>query len=426
MSYRPSEQEAVRPQRIAILVKRFPRLSETFILNEVLELRRQGLPVDVYAIMDPHETRSQPEAVALAHEVTYLRDGSLWRLFPIAARTIRRHPLGSLRAAGWVLTRHSRAAARNYLYALVLVDVLARSGPAHLHAHFLHSPAAIAFIARKVSGQPYSVTGHAKDIYTTLPENLRMRCHGAKFVTTCTAANRDHLVQDVGLEPSVVHLCRHGVDVDRFAAVNRQPRAGAIVSIGRLVPKKGFDVLLRACGILHRHDIQFELRIVGSGDLRDELRRVAFVEGIADQVHFLGARSQDEVIVELTAAEIFALTPVVLPDGDRDGIPNVLLEAMAVGVPVVASAVSGIPEVVVDGVTGRLVPERSPDHVAAVLHELLADRSAREELAAAGRQHVFAQSRWEQVVIPIRDLLREQLDPEVCEDANRVTYEVIG
>jgi glycosyltransferase involved in cell wall biosynthesis len=418
--------EASPAQRIAVLVKRFPRLSETFILNEVLELRRQGLPVDVYAIMDPHEGHSQPEALALATEVTYLRDGSLLRLLPAAGRTIRRHPWGSLRAAGWVLTRHSRAAARNYLYALVLVDLLAKSGPSHLHAHFLHSPAAIAFIARKISGQPYSLTGHAKDIYTTLPENLRMRCRDAEFVTTCTAANRDHLVQVIGLDPSTVYLCRHGVDIDRFATVGHQPSPGRIVSIGRLVPKKGFDVLLRACGVLHRRGVAFELRIMGNGELRDDLETLAAREGIADQVQFLGARPQDAVIAELAAAAIFALTPIVLPNGDRDGIPNVVLEAMAVGVPVLASAVSGIPEVVVDGITGRLVPQQRPDLVAAVLAELLAGPSARQQLATAGRQRVLAHSGWEQAIAPIRDLLRDRLDLRVLEETRRRDYELVG
>jgi glycosyltransferase involved in cell wall biosynthesis len=413
-------------QRIAILVKRFPRLSETFILNEVLELRRQGLPVDLYAIMDPHETRAQPEALVLAREVTYLHDGSRWRLLRAAARTLRRNPWGSLRAAGWVLTRHSRAAARNYVYALVLVDAMARSGPAHLHAHFLHSPAAIAFISRKVSGQHYSATGHAKDIYTTLPENLQLRCRDADFVTTCTAANRDYLIDTIGLDPSTVHLCRHGVDIDRFAAATPQPRTGRIVSVGRLVPKKGFDVLLRGCGILHRLGVPFELRIIGNGELRDELQTLAAQEGIADQVQFLGARSQDDVIDELATAALFALTPVVLPDGDRDGIPNVLLEAMAVGVPVVASAVSGIPEVIVDHVTGRLVPQQDPDALAAVLAELLADRPERQRLAHAGRDQVLTHSRWEHAVIPVRDLLRDRLEATRHEGSDRLDYQLVG
>src|SRR5262249_26952134 len=252
-------------QRVVVLVKRFPRLSETFILNEFLELRRHGLPVELFAIMDPHERSSQPEALALVPEVTYIQTGRLWAGLPAALRAARRHPRGTLRAVGFTLSRHSRAAARNLLHALVLLDRLADGPPAHLHAHFLHSPAALAFVAAKVSGQPYSLTGHAKDIYTTLPENLRMRCDRARFVTTCTEANRAHLITEVGLAPGQVHVCRHGVDLTKFTIPARTPRPGRIVSVGRLVPKKGFDILIRACGEPRPRGEPFELVRPGRG-----------------------------------------------------------------------------------------------------------------------------------------------------------------
>src|SRR5258708_25010652 len=156
-------------QRVVVLVKRFPRLSETFILNEFLELRRHGLPVELFAIMDPNERSSQPEALALVPEVTYLQTGLLWAELPAALRTARRHPWGALRAAGWTLTRHTRAAARNLLHALVLLDRLASGPPAHLHAHFLHPPAALPSIPAKISPHPYTLTAHPNDIYPTLP-----------------------------------------------------------------------------------------------------------------------------------------------------------------------------------------------------------------------------------------------------------------
>jgi glycosyltransferase involved in cell wall biosynthesis len=397
------------PRRVVVLVKRFPRLSETFILNEFLELRRKGLGVELYAIMDPLEARSHPEAVALVPEVAYLQTGRIWATLPAVLRTVRRHPWGTIKAGAWMLTRHSRAAVRNFVHAMVLVDRLANGGPAHLHAHFLHSPAAIAYIAKKLSGQRYSLSGHAKDIYTTLPENLVMRCNDAEFITTCTEANRRYLVKKIGLEPSRVRVCRHGVDIERFSASRPGPYTGRILSIGRLVPKKGFDVLLRACGELRRRGVDFELRIIGGGQLRDELLKLAKEERIADRVQLAGSMSQEEVVVELAAAEVFALSPVVMPDGDRDGIPNVLLEAMAAGVPVVASAVSGIPEVLTDGVNSRLVPPARPDLLAGVLAELLCDAQQRARLAAAGQQFVRAECSWSRAVIPLRELLCDML-----------------
>ena len=396
-------------QRVVVLVKRFPRLSETFILNEFLELRRRGLPVELFAIMDPKERSSQPEALALVPEVTYLQTGRLWAELPAALRAARRHPVGTMRAAGWTLTRHSLAAARNLFHALVLLDRLADGPPAHLHAHFLHSPAALAFIAEKVGGQQYSLTGHAKDIYTTLPENLRTRCDRARFVTTCTEANRAYLVTELGLAPGHVHVCRHGVDLARFTIPGRAPRPGRIVSVGRLVPKKGFDILIRACGELKRRGIAFELILLGGGELRDELLALAHEQGIGARVSLLGSRPQGDVIEQLAVAEIFALSPVVLPDGDRDGIPNVLLEAMAVGVPVVAATVSGIPEVITDGETGRLVPPQRPDLLADALAQLLADPAMRTRLGEAGRRYSHAHASWTRAIPPLVALLEGEL-----------------
>lgn len=392
-------------RRVVVLVKRFPRLSETFILNEFLELRRQGLRIELWAIMDPEEPHSHPEALALVPEVVYLQTGRLLSAWRAIARAIRRHPRGVGRAIGWTVTRHTRAAARNCIHALVLVDLLDRGAPAHLHAQFLHSPGAIAFIARKVSGQRYSLSGHAKDIYTTLPENLRLRCGDAEFVTTCTEANRRHLVEDVGVPSAKVHLCRHGVDAGRFARTRPARTPGRIVSVGRLVPKKGFDVLIRACGLLSQRGVRFELRIVGGGELRGELQALAAEEGIAELVHFTGSVSSARVAEELAAAEVFALSPAVMADGDRDGIPNVLLEAMAAALPVVATRVSGIPEVLTDGVNGRLVAPDRPEQLCEVLAELLADEEQRARLGSAGANFVREECAWSEVVVPLRALL---------------------
>jgi glycosyltransferase involved in cell wall biosynthesis len=392
---------------VAILVKRFPRLSETFILREVLELRRQGVHVDLYAIMDPREPHSQPEALAHVPEVTYLRTGRLLSELPLALRSARRHRWGTLKATAFAVSRHSRPALRNLIHALVLVAHLDRRGPVHLHAHFLHSPAAIAFIAHKISGQRYSATGHAKDIYTTLPENLQMRCRDAEFVTTCTAANRQHLISVTGLDPAKIHLCHHGVDVDMFSTMPRKAVPGRILSVGRLVPKKGFDILVRACAILARDGRDFELRIVGGGPGKEELTSLARQEGIEERVTFVGACSQQEVAEELSQAEIFALAPLVLPDGDRDGIPNVILEAMAAGVPVVATDVSGLPEVVIDGRTGRLVPQKDPKRFAAALDVLMSNSDKRRRMSTAGRALVLDKWQWEHAVLPLARLLTE-------------------
>jgi glycosyltransferase involved in cell wall biosynthesis len=204
-------------------------------------------------------------------------------------------------------------------------------------------------------------------------------------------------------------VCRHGIDLARFTIPARTPRPGRIVSVGRLVPKKGFDTLIRACGDLWRRGIAFELVLLGGGELHDELLTLAHEQGISDRVSLLGSLPQRDVVEQLAAAEIFALSPVVLPDGDRDGIPNVLLEAMAAGVPVVATTVSGIPEVVTDGKTGRLVPPQRPDLLAGALAQLLTDPAARTRLGEAGRRHVHRHASWTSAIAPLRALLEGEL-----------------
>jgi len=394
---------------LAILVKRFPRLSETFVLNEFLELRRQGVPVRLFALSDPHEAHVQPEAEQLRPEVGYLGDGPRWRRLRAAAATAGRHPQGSGRALVFALRRRSRATWRHLYEALVLVDHLDREGIGHLHAHFAHSPSAVADLAHRVSGVPYSFTTHAKDLYTTRRDYVAARGRTARFVVTCTEANGTYLHEEIGLDRDRVLVCRHGVDLDLFRSVPRQPVAGRILSVGRLVPKKGFDTLLRACGLLAGRTTSFECVIVGDGPEREKLEALVRELGITQWVRLEHGRPQPDLLGEYARAEIFALSPRVMPDGDRDGLPNVLLEAMAAGVPVVATAVSAVPELVVDGVTGRLSPPDDAHRLADALQQLLDDPTERRRLARAGQAHVSTEFDLARCVRPLAAHFRDCL-----------------
>lgn len=372
---------------LAVLVKRFPRLSETFVLNEFLELRRQGVRARLFAVMDPHEPHVQPESEQLRPEVIYLREGRWRELAPTIVATACRHPRGTLRAIGLALRRRSRATLRHLGEALVLVDHLDREHLTHLHAHFAHGPAAIAHLAHLISGVPYSFTAHAKDLYTTPKEYVTLRSGAAEFVVTCTEANGTYLREVVGADPAKVVVSHHGVDLGRFEAAVHRPVPGRILSVGRLVPKKGFDTLIRACRILADRGADFECVIVGDGPCRDDVEKLVRSLGLEALVRIEHARPQPALVAEYEAAALFALPCVVLEDGDRDGIPNVILEAMAVGVPVVASAVSGIPEVVTDGDTGRLVPPGDRIALADALEAVLGDPQLSARLGAAGQRH---------------------------------------
>jgi glycosyltransferase involved in cell wall biosynthesis len=393
---------------VGLLVKRFPRLSETFVLNELLELRAQGLPLRLFAIMDPHEPSAQPEAEILRPEVTYLRGGSLIPSLPRLVRTGLRHPRGTVSAIGWVLCRRRAASWRRLAEALLLVGHL-EGRAVHLHVHWANAPAAVAFLAQRIAGTPWSLTTHAKDLYTLPAGDLADRCERAAFVATCTAANVHHLTDVVGVDPAKVVLCRHGVRLDRFRPGGRDPEPGRILSVGRLVAKKGFPVLLEAASELAGRGVDFHLDIVGDGPLAAELAALVASRGLSRRVSIHPARPQPELVPFYRRAAVFALAPAVQPDGDRDGIPNVILEAMACATPVVASAVSGIPEVVRDGRTGWLVPSEDPGALADALQKVLAHPAEAEALGAAGEAAVRSGFEITGCVAPVADLLREQL-----------------
>jgi glycosyltransferase involved in cell wall biosynthesis len=381
----------VTPTRIAYLLKRFPRLSETFVLNEMLEVQRQGIALRVYALADPLEKQIHPEAARLRPQVVYLHDPhrrlrSWSRLLGGAALQALHHPLAALRVV-WALCTVYRSlpSLRHAIEGLWLARDLRRNGVEHLHAHFIHSPAAVAYLAFLSGGPPFSVTAHAKDIYTTLPRNLRIRARAARFVITCTRFNAAHLA---GIVPGAIHVFYHGVDLQRFSPDRSQVEPQRILSVGRLVSKKGFEDLVDALGLLQKKGLRISADVYGGGPLRDALEARADRLGLTGRLSFHGARLQDEIVAAYRRAAVFVLAPVVTDDGDRDGIPNVLVEAMASGVPVVATRISGIPELITDGIDGLLVNQRDPAALARAIERLLRDSELGAQLGRAARHRV--------------------------------------
>ncbi len=380
--------------RVAYLVKRFPRLSETFVLNEILELKRVGLDLRLYALMDPQEKLVHHQAAGLHREVVYLHDRehplhSWLRLLAGAARQGLSNPVGALRVLWALVSVHrSLPSLRHALEGMWLARDMRQRRITHLHAHFVHSPGAVAFFARLAGGAPFSLTAHAKDLYTTLPRNLRIRGYAADFLVTCTAANGLYLREMLaGDAVARIHVLHHGVDLERFVPL-RAVVPGRILSVGRLVSKKGFAELIAALDLLSRGGNRFDAEIFGGGPLRGELLKQAQTAGLIDRIAFRGARTQDEIISAYRQAALFVLAPVVTDDGDRDGIPNVLVEAMASGVPVVSTRISGIPELITDGVDGVLVEPHNPAALAAAMAGVLTHPEFAARLAAAGRRKV--------------------------------------
>jgi glycosyltransferase involved in cell wall biosynthesis len=269
------------------------------------------------------------------------------------------------------------------------VNILSRSPADHLHAHFASTPTRVALFAHKLSGIPYTFTAHAKDIFAGDLEAFRVKLEGARAVVTCTQYNRDFLSKQYGpLCDGKLHCIYHGLDISQFKfSLSRRDEAGdpVILSVARLVEKKGLEDLIIAADILRRRGRTFKVEIIGSGPLRDPLKAHAQRLGLADRVSLVGAQAHDAVCLAYQRASVFVLPCVVASNGDRDGIPNVLLEAMASGVPVVSTPVSGIPELVASGVNGILVPQHDAMSLADAIERLLASRELSERLARAAR-----------------------------------------
>ena len=404
--------------KVAYLLKTFPKLSETFILNEVLELERQGLPLHIFSLREPSETKVHPGVEEVRAGVTHLRYTSPYRRVPFErmAHKIQfledrrylflRRPIRYLRTLRFHAKHGGRK--RHFDQALALARELLRGAFTHLHSHFANEPTSVAELAHRLTGCPFSFTAHAKDIYLTDAGELSRKIAAAEFVITCTGYNRSHLAR-LAAGQAPIHLCYHGVDLSRFSGEPQVPSNDAplILSVGRFCEKKGFPYLMQACHRLKQKGHRFVCRIVGFGSLQHELEELIRTLELQDCVFLAGKMTQDKLIHEYRRADLFALPCLVTDDGDRDGIPNVLVEAMAMGVPVVSTPVSGIGELVEHMQNGLLAAERDSESLAAALEMLLDDPRLRARLGANGRQKVMEGFSLDRSTAKVRDLLMQ-------------------
>jgi glycosyltransferase involved in cell wall biosynthesis len=407
---------------IAYVLKAYPRLSEPYITGEIHRVEQAGLGLRLFAIKPVEEWERQssyPVVDRIHAQCVYLPGLSgltdaTWRgwlrdnapaMAPSLRAVARRHPAGLARAVAAATAQTVRARDEGRLPKLYLKElcqaIALSAGLAdcpkvtHLHAHYAHGATTVAWLASMITGLPFSFTAHARDIYAESlnPAGLlRRKLLTAKFVVTCTGANRDHLLT-VAPE-ATVHLVYHGLAVDVEDVLSKAPPRTAanghlrLLGVGRLVRKKGFDVFVEACGELHRRGVPFQAAIVGpDGEHGDEVRARIRQLGLEDKISLPGSMDQAALCHEYRNADALC-QPCRVLDEDRDGIPNVLVEAMACGVPVVTTGVSGIPELVSDGVNGLLVPEDDAVAVADALQRLREHPDLGERIGAAGAQTV--------------------------------------
>lgn len=391
---------------ILFILKGYPRLSETFIAQEILALEKRGLSIRIASLRHPTDRTVHPMHRAIRAAVSYLPEYLLHEPLRTlrAWIEVRRRPSYRGARAAWLADLRRDPTpnrVRRFGQALVLAHELPPD-VAHLHAHFLHTPASVARYASLLTGLPWSCSAHAKDIWTTPDWEKRGKLAAAAWTVTCTGGGHAHL-SALAPAPERVTLVYHGLDPERFPPPGR--RAGArdgrdpddpvrILSVGRLVEKKGYDDLIEALALLPR-GLAWRLVHVGGGPLKERLKRLAARRGLADRIEWHGAQPQDVVLQRYREADLFALACRVGGDGDRDGLPNVLMEAQSQGLPVVSTRLSAVPELVVDGESGLLVEPGDRRALAAALERLIVDPARRGVLGEAGLARVRARFRFE-------------------------------
>lgn len=372
--------------RIGYVCKMYPRFSETFIVSELLAREAAGEQLEVISLRPPADGRFHASLADVRATVTYLdhgtpRAGDLWERLRGLVQRPAPHDLEPL----------LQVPVREATQAIELAELVHARDLTHLHAHFGSVATTVARLGAHLAGVTYSFTAHAKDIFheEVVAEELRTKLADAHHVVTVSDYNLRYLTDRFGAAASRVQRVYNGLQLEAFPF--EEPIGASsvdVVAVGRLVEKKGFEVLVDACAIARDRGAPLRARIVGTGACELALRARILEAGLADQVELVGARPQDRVRDEIRAAAVMAAPCVVGSDGNADGLPTVILEAMALGTPVVATPVTGIPEAIADGRTGRLVDQHDAAGLAEVLLELRDDHAQRVRLATEARRLV--------------------------------------
>jgi len=384
---------------VAFVLKGYPRLSETFIAQEIRALERRGLDIHIVSLRQPTDRAVHPVHREIRAPVLYLPE-YLWR----EPLRVWRGWRAARRLAGYREARRlwlkdlPRDPTPNRIRRFGQALVLAAELPAeirHLHAHFLHTPASVARYAAVLRGLAWSVSAHAKDIWTIPDWEKRDKLAAARWAVTCTESGRRHLTE-LAPRSDAVALCYHGLDLERFAPAlratdgpdgSKPAEPVTILSVGRAVEKKGYEDLLAALALLPS-DLSWRMVHIGGGAGAKRLKEQATPLGLGGRIEWRGARPQPDVLAAYREADLFVLAAKVAGDGDRDGMPNVLIEAQSQGLACIATRLPGIAELIEHGRTGILVPAGDPCELAAALQRLIRLPALRSQLGAAGEARV--------------------------------------
>ncbi len=371
------------------------KVSMTFVVNELEAHEKDGWQVLPLVSCKPGPFENLSELLTKWNKRAVFRPNVFIQL-GVTLREIITHPLLFVKMCFWLITLliHNPTEFVKALYELTISCYFAghcrRFSAEHIHVHFASRSLSLGLMMGMLTGLPISCTVHAFDIFTRSPGSLQMRLAKCKFIAAVSQFNIEYLRNTCG--SSVADLCNvvHcGIDVEKFRSVSRQPEPGRIVCVCRLSPKKGLDFAIRACAKLRDNNVKFLFEIAGDGPQRQALEKLTGRLNLSDNVKLLGAMPNDQLIELYSRASIFLMPCIKAADGDMDGIPVSMMEAMACEVPVVSTSISGIPELVENGITGRLAPEKDVDVLAQILKELLADMDKIEQFGKAGRERVL-------------------------------------
>lgn len=377
-----------RSGRVAYVLKMYPRFSETFIVNEILAHEAAGVDLRIVSLRPPTDGRFHPALAEVRAPVTYLdhrglRSSSLWDL--LRRRSVEGRDLAD------VLPQLLAADVGDAVQALELAELAERDGIDHLHAHFGSVATTVARLASLLTGIPYSFTAHAKDIFhdDVDDRDLGTKIDDAATCITVSDFNARHL-RRLTEHPSRITRVYNGLHLDRFPFDDRGERPPSVIAVGRLVEKKGFADLVSAVRLIRERGRDVTCRIVGSGPLEGALRDQVDAADLGDVVELTGPLPQHAVADAVRSASVMVAPCVVGDDGNRDGMPTVLLEAMALGTPCIATPVTGVPELIRHGHNGVLVPERDPGALATEILTLIDDTERRRALAHEARRTIEA------------------------------------
>ena len=412
---------AARPA-LGMVLKGYPRISETFISNEILLLERLGFNIHLISMRRGRENFTHESVRRIRARVDYLPETLLAPLpkflfhnLQLAAQRPRLYA-AALKTALRRFRRTRKSATIKHLFqAGVLVhQFLPTSDIIHLHAHFAHSPTSVAMFAGQLSGLDFSFTAHAKDIYTTNPAQLREKISLAKFVVTCTEYNKQHLLSLCDGLPVAIHRIYHGIDTGLFTEEYDEKPAPLppyeILTVARMIAKKGLPTIYNALKILSDQGIDFRHTLIGDGEDREAVSSLIEDLGLAKVARVIGTQPHDVVLDHYRRAAVFVLGCEIASNGDRDGIPNVCLESMAMGVPVTTTDVSAIPELIENEKTGLLVPARQPEQLAQAMLRMLTDQDLRKRIIPAARKRIRQEFDNKMHIKKLADIYSREID----------------